>query len=178
MDNQAKLLWQRITEQGSSRKASFEETLHLQPGASDEDFQRLERILGIRLPEEMKDFYKVHNGQHWLAGTSAFVRNLTLSPIAQIVENWEFLQEEFDPDDLEPEIGEEIKPLLWNAKWIPIAENGGGDYLCLDTDPSEAGALGQVLYFWHDWGNRSVEAKNLYAFIEMCLEEEDEPDED
>ncbi|MCP1359336.1 SMI1/KNR4 family protein [Aneurinibacillus migulanus] len=52
-----------------------------------------------------------------------------------------------------------------------MAENGGGDYLCIDTDPSEAGVVGQVLYFWHNWGKRSIEAKNIFEFIEICLKE-------
>lgn len=75
-------------------------------------------------------------------------------------------------DDLEPDIEKELKPALWNSKWIPIAENGGGDYLCIDTDPSEAGFKGQVLYYYHDWGKRAIEAKNIFAFIELCLKEE------
>ncbi|MNI81863.1 SMI1 / KNR4 family protein [compost metagenome] len=106
-------------------------------------------------------------------GVHSFVRNLTLSPISQIIENWTFLQEEFDPDDLESDIDPEIQSFLWHAKWIPIAENGGGDYLCLDTDPSDVGVVGQVLYFWHDWGKRSVEGRNLFEFIEICLKEND-----
>ena len=174
MINQAELLWQRIIEKGTSREVNFEETLNLQPGAKDEDFQLIESTLGIILPEEMKNFYRVHNGQDWSVGVNSFVRNLTLSPISQIIDNWKFLLEEFDPDDLESDIDNEIRPFLWNSKWIPIAENGGGDYLCLDTDPSEAGVVGQVLYFWHDWGKRSVEAKNLYEFIEICLEEDND----
>lgn len=72
--------------------------------------------------------------------------------------------------DIEPG----IKPMLWNSKWIPIAENGAGDYLCLDTDPADGGCYGQVLYFWHDWGDRSIEAANLFDFIDICLQEEDE----
>ncbi|MDY8025145.1 SMI1/KNR4 family protein [Paenibacillus polymyxa] len=173
MMHQAESLWQRIIEKGISKEADFEKKLNLQVGARDEDFQILESTLGIKLPEEMKNFYRVHNGQDWKVGVSSFVRNLTLSPIAQIIDNWKFIQEEFDPDDLELDADNEISPCLWNPKWVPIAENGSGDYLCLDTDPSEGGVVGQVLYFWHDWGNRSVEGNNLYEFIEICLEEED-----
>lgn len=171
--NQAERLWKHIIEKGTSLEDNFEEALNLQSGATEEDFQLLERTLGVKLPEELKSFYRIHNGQVWRMGSSGFIRNLTLSPISGIIENWTFLQEEFDPDDLEAEIDIEIKPYLWNPKWIPIASNGGGDYLCIDTDPSEAGVVGQVLYFWHDWGRRSVEGKSLFAFIEICLAEED-----
>ncbi len=172
MINQAERLWQRIIERGSNREENFEESLNLLPGANDEEFQLIEKTLDVSLPEEMKSLYRMYNGQDWQHGGNPFVRNLTLSPTFEIMKNWKFIQEEFDPEDLELDIGEEIKPVLWNSKWIPIAENGGGDYLCIDTDPSESGVVGQVLYFWHDWGNRSVEAKNLFEFIEICMNEE------
>jgi len=173
MKERAEMLWQQIIEKGKSQEDNFEQSLKLKPGAKEEDFQHIESTLGVTLPEEMKSFYRIHNGQDRAAWADSFIRNLTLSPISEIIENWTFLQEEFDPDDLEPEIGHEIKPVLWNSKWIPIAANGGGDYLCLDTDPSETGVAGQVLYFWHDWGNRSVEAKDLFEFIEKCLAEDE-----
>jgi cell wall assembly regulator SMI1 len=173
MIKQAELLWQLIIEKGTSQEADFEQSLNLQLGANEEDFQLLESVLGVKLPEEMKELYRVHNGQDWKVGVNPFVRNLTLSPISEIIDNWSFLQEEFDPDDIEPEIDNEIKPALWNPKWIPIATNGGGDYLCVDTDPSITGVTGQVLYFWHDWGSRSIKAKSLFDFIEICLKETD-----
>ncbi|MFB9324608.1 SMI1/KNR4 family protein [Paenibacillus aurantiacus] len=175
MLEQAELLWKQIIEKGSSLEEDFKEALKLQPGAEDEDFQLLENALHTTIPEELKCFYRIHNGQQRELGTSSFLRNLTLSPISQMIENWTFLQREFDPDDdWEADIDTEIKPLLWNPKWIPVAENGGGDYLCIDTDPSEFGVVGQVLYFWHDWGRRSVEAKSLFEFIAICLNEAEE----
>lgn len=173
MINQAEWLWRRIIERGSNIEENFKESLNLQPGASDEEIQLIENTLDVSLPEEMKSFYRMYNGQVWQYDGNSFLRNLTLSPTSKIIENWKFLQEEFDPaDELELDIGKEIKPVLWHSKWIPIAENGGGDYLCIDTEPSESGVVGQVIYYWHDWGNRSVEAKNFFEFIEICLNEE------
>ncbi|MGE7676422.1 SMI1/KNR4 family protein [Lysinibacillus sp. NPDC094403] len=178
MNTQAKDLWNRIIEKNSNLGANGEEVLNLQPGATAEEFRLIEKTLSITLPEEMKSFYSIYNGQVWTLGVEPFVRNLTLSPISEIIENWKFLQEEFDPDDLLPDIeyGVEVKPMLWNQKWIPIAENGGGDYLCLDTDPTEEGVVGQALYFWHDWGDRTTDAKGLFEFIELCLNEENDCD--
>ncbi len=174
MKSEVEILWNRIIEKNSKLEMNGRELLNLQPGATVEEFQLIETTLGITLPEEMKSFYRIFNGQVWSQGVQPFVRNLTLSPISEIIGNWEFLQEEFDPDDLLPDIeyGVEVKPTLWNEKWIPIAENGGGDYLCLDTDPTEEGVVGQVLYFWHDWGDRTIDAKGLFEFIEICLNEE------
>ncbi|MCL1695969.1 SMI1/KNR4 family protein [Lysinibacillus sp. BPa_S21] len=178
MKSEAEILWNRLIEKNSELEVNGREALNLQPGATAEEFQLIETTLGITLPDEMKSFYRIFNGQDWSPGVQPFVRNLTLSPISEIIENWKFLQEEFDPDDLLPDIeyGEEVKPTLWNKKWIPIAENGGGDYLCVDTDPTEKGVVGQVLYFWHDWGDRTIDAKSLFEFIETCLNEESDAD--
>lgn len=173
MINQAELLWQRIIEKGSNDKREFKESLNLQAGASDKDLQLVEEKIGVKLPEEVKSLYRVYNGQVWDLEVNPFVRNLTLSSTSEIINNWCFLQEEFDPDDgLELDSTKELKPFLWNSKWVPIAENGGGDYLCIDTDPSEAGVAGQVVYFWHDWGNRAVAGRNIFEFIEICLRED------
>ncbi|MGE8005592.1 SMI1/KNR4 family protein [Lysinibacillus sp. NPDC093216] len=174
MKSEAEILWNRIIEKNSKLEVNGIEALNLQPGATAEEFQLIETTLGITLPEEMKSFYRICNGQVWSQGVQPFVRNLTLSPISEIIDNWKFLQEEFDPDDLlsDTEYAVEVKPTLWNEKWIPIAENGGGDYLCLDTDPTEKGVVGQVLYFWHDWGDRTIDADGLFEFIKIALNEE------
>jgi cell wall assembly regulator SMI1 len=172
MAQEARALWQRIIERGSRNTPDYEEKLSLLPGASREDLEQLAHTLGVKLPQELADFYSVYNGQDWSVGTESIVRNLTLSPIGQIIEDWEFLNEEFEADEMEPLIAPEIKPFLWNPRWIPIAGNGGGDHLCIDTDPSEKGVFGQLLYFYHDWGRRSVEAAGLYEFLEQCLKEE------
>jgi cell wall assembly regulator SMI1 len=169
----AENLWRQIIARGTQNDPEFETNLNLLPGASEEDFKLLENKLGVKLPEEMKAIYRVHNGQVWDVKSECFARNLTLTPISKIIEDWEFLNDEFDPDDLEPEIEPEIKPFMWNPKWIPFAYNGAGDYVCLDTDPSEIGVSGQVVYYFHDWGSREVEGNDLFEFIEICLEEED-----
>lgn len=174
MDTQAQQLWNRIIAKGLERDPIFEEKLYLSEGATEEDFTTLERTLGVQIPEQLRSFYQIHNGQQEQIETTCFLRNLTLSSISEIIENWTFLQEEFDPEDIEVDAQPGVQPFAWNAKWIPIASNGGGDYLCIDTDPTEEGTVGQVLYFWHDWGYRSVEAPSLFEFVEIALQEDTE----
>ena len=77
MRNKAEQLWQQIIEKGESVEENFKESLNLQQGATDKDFELVESTLGVRLPEEMKSLYSIHNGQVWNTGGNAFVRNLT-----------------------------------------------------------------------------------------------------
>lgn len=81
MIKQAELLWERIIERGSNLDFNFKEALNKQPCATVENFQLIESTIGVYLPEEMKSFYSVYNGQVWDIGVEPFVRNLTLSPI-------------------------------------------------------------------------------------------------
>ncbi|KPD08280.1 molybdenum cofactor biosysnthesis protein MoeA, partial [Aneurinibacillus migulanus] len=65
MIHQAESLWQRIIEKGANSEDNFKESLNLQPGASDEEFQLIEDTLGVTLPKDMKSFYRLYNGQFW-----------------------------------------------------------------------------------------------------------------
>lgn len=172
MDTQSQELWERIVAKGLAQDSLFEQKLHLYAGATEENLNQVEQILELTLPEQIKSFYRIHNGQSDEVESTCFLRNLTLSPLAEVIENWTFLQEEFDPEELGVDAQQGIKPVAWNTKWIPIASNGGGDYLCIDTDPTEEGTVGQVLYFWHDWEYRSVEATSFFEFVEIALQEE------
>lgn len=62
MIHSAELIWQNIIDKGANRIDNFVGLLNLQPGASEQEFRRLEETLGITLPEEFKSFYSVYNG--------------------------------------------------------------------------------------------------------------------
>ncbi|WP_017812332.1 SMI1/KNR4 family protein [Paenibacillus shenyangensis] len=170
---QAAQLWQKLITRAIARESSTEENLQLLPGVEGQDWSRLAESIKAEIPAELKAFYQVYGGQRDEIGVTPLVRNLTLLSLDSILEQWQFLNEEVDQDEMEVDNGPGIKPTLWSPAWIPLATNGAGDYLCLDTDPDIGGTYGQVLYYWHDWENRSVEAESWFAFIELCLTEEE-----
>lgn len=167
--DEALTLWEKIIKNGMRISTDFEEMLYLQNGASDIEIENFEKKLNLKMPQEMLNFYRVHNGQKWCVGCKSFVNNLTLISLDEIIETWEFINDEADWDGYTPDNSQEIKPMLWNPKWIPVATNGGGDYVCIDTDPTEQGILGQILYYYHDWEKRSVDAMGIFQFIERRL---------
>lgn len=164
-------LWGSIIKKATGMDDDTADQLKLSSGASEEDFLEVEKELNVRLPDEMKAFYSIHNGQNCMHGGECLVKNLELLDTKSIINQWKFLNEEFDGDDLEISADSKIKPMLWNPKWIPIADNGGGDYVCLDTDPTIEGSYGQVFYFYHDDGGRRVRAKSISDFFEKCITE-------
>lgn len=173
MNAVASQLWQAIQQHAMNLNSCTVGQLNLRDGATSEQFIQLEQKLGVTFPEPMKQLYSVHDGQEETMEVQVLLRNLTFLSVEQMMETWQFLQEEFDPDGWEPEAGKGVKPFLWNPRWIPFATNGAGDYVCIDTDPADDGVHGQVLYFWHDWESRTVEAEDVFQFIELCLQEED-----
>ncbi|WP_322906115.1 SMI1/KNR4 family protein [Paenibacillus campi] len=168
----AEHLWKAVQQHAITMNKCKLEQLCLRHGAKQDDFAELEKRLNVQVPDQLREWYRVHDGQDDRLETMPLLRNLTFSAIDKIIETWTFLQEEYDSDGAEAENESAIKPVLWNPAWIPIATNGSGDYVCVDTDPAEEGTYGQILYFWHDWNNRSVEAESLNAFIQLCLHEE------
>ncbi len=169
----AEHLWKAVQQHAMKMNKCKLEQLYLRGGAHKYELDELEERLNIELPDQLREWYRVHDGQNDRLETMPLLRNLTFSPIQKMIETWTFLQEEYDPDGEQAENDSAIKPMLWNPAWIPFATNGSGDYVCIDMDPADDGKYGQILYFWHDWNNRSVEAESLNAFIQMCLHEKE-----
>lgn len=57
-----------------------------------------------------------------------------------------------------------------NPKWIPFAEGRNGDYLLIDTDPSEKGSFGQIIELQNEGWTRSVVASSLEEVIRQEIE--------
>jgi cell wall assembly regulator SMI1 len=53
---------------------------------------------------------------------------------------------------------------------VPFLSNGGGDHLCLDVVAEDGGTPGQVIAFWHDPENRSIEFASPDEWLETLVE--------
>lgn len=62
-----------------------------------------------------------------------------------------------------------IKKKYFNHKWIPVFEDGGGNYIGVDLDPDIKGTKGQVIIFGRDEENMVVLGKNLEEFFDFCI---------
>jgi len=144
-------------------------TKALNPGASQEALDKLEAMIGTKLPADFTAFYKVHNGQDrdqdWLLDGEE------LLSIERIMEEWEvwndllptFKDDDGKPYTSKPEAG--IKNDWFNPLWIPVTYNGGGDHICIDLDPAPGGKVGQMIRLWHDDADRHIEAASFTEWI-------------
>ncbi len=134
----------------------------LNPPATDQDISSLLNALGTNLPEDFIACLKIHNGQSNIAG--GLFDNSEFLSTGAIVEQWTVWKElldsgDFDGIESEPEEG--IRSDWWNAGWIPITHNGGGDHYCMDLAPDKGGQSGQVITMWHDMAERRIEEKSF-----------------
>jgi len=63
-----------------------------------------------------------------------------------------------------------MKNVWWNKKWVPFAEDGGGNLSCIDLDPTEQGVSGQIIGFERGSGPYPTEFKSFEEFLKYQLE--------
>jgi cell wall assembly regulator SMI1 len=134
----------------------------LLPGASDEEIQRLEQLVGLPLPESIKSLYRWRNGQ--TPGCfEAFHDNKMFLNLQDIAETWAMLKELLEGGDFEIQN-------WWRIGWVPLMHDGAGNYLCLDLEGTFTGRKGQILEFWHDDHDRDVLYPSAADYLETLVE--------
>lgn len=146
-------IWKRI-EQGLEIIHASEAITYFQPGATDEEIQSVESLLGITFPKQVRASYRIHNGSqgHALIGDPD-QRTLVLCSLGEIVAEWNMLKKYADgwKEDFEKDawLEGDGSPILvrvegWNLRWIPILTNNG-THTCLDLAPTPHGKVGQII---------------------------------
>ena len=146
----------------------------LRPAAPEPEIESTERLLGLSFPEELKQFYRLHNGSEDLglfpspdaSGWDEMAFSpLPLTQVRSEWESWKHLIEmgEFAGQSSQPATG--IRADWWNCGWIPMASNGGGDFQCIDMAPAETGRAGQVISMGHESGRRELIARSLSDYL-------------
>ena len=154
----------------------------LRPPAGAEEVAQIENVIGLKLPDDFKEAWKIHNGHE--DGESALIPPLDeadgvygnstspggyyLMACAEIVLEWqswkglvdsgEFANQESGPD-------KGIQDDWWHPGWIPFASNGGGDSICLDLAPTKDGTPGQVITMSHETSTRELLAPSFGQWL-------------
>ncbi|MDY8138082.1 SMI1/KNR4 family protein [Aquimarina sp. 2201CG5-10] len=138
----------------------------LLPGLSKIEIDRAEKELEIEFPKEYKESLKQCNGQ--LGMKDNLIGDWRLLRLEATIKEWKALNRLF-PDDNKNSKDNWEKYDWWNKKWIPIAYNGAGDFLCIDLSQSETEIDGQIITYWHTKEERSMIYKSFKNFIEAFL---------
>ncbi len=151
----------------------------LLPPASLQEIQRAEEILGVTLPDDVRESYSIHNGQALDQQTAGYglVAGHELLRLSYVTAAWRGYKAQYDEGsfDVMPEPAEGVKDDFWNPKWIPITTIGTTEHYCVDLDPGPGGTMGQII-LWNRDGHRSVVARSfrdwLHAFAQDLEEGE------
>jgi cell wall assembly regulator SMI1 len=168
--------WSRIVQWLKSQRDAAHVADELLPGAPDAAAERVEATLGERLPDDVRQFWRVCGGSRpdegaeatadepwWQPGewgSGLFPRSIphtmsfsVLSPRAS-VEAWERLAE-------------------WEGferHLLPIATDGGGDYQCVTVSAASGAARGRVVEWGHEECIAQVLASSLSSFLQQIAD--------
>jgi cell wall assembly regulator SMI1 len=162
--------WKRIADwyDGSPRRG----LIILEAGATEGQLEALERAIGSRLPDDVRESYLLHNGTSDLLGVGEVMPLNRVEAMWQMYAAWQHengygLGPDWDPRDIEGP----IKPIWWSALRIPVTHNGGGDSVMIDLDPAEGGTGGQVIWFSHEVGPEKVLARSWGEWLNGIAKE-------
>jgi len=141
-------------------------------GATNAEIDAVEKRLGVQFPDALRDLYRLCAGGE---GSDLFPSleeedmGFGLIPIEDITSCWGG-EEDYGvgPEDVTTEPG--IRAAYWDKSWIPFADNGGGDYFCVDMNPAEGGTAGQVIYWGHEELTRQMVAPSLTALVQQLAQ--------
>jgi cell wall assembly regulator SMI1 len=142
----------------------------LKKGASDKQIAKLEKKLGVKLPEDYKTFLQLCNGLKDDAEAGFYDGDLlSCKNVAAQWTIWKDLLEGDHFEDITSNPQKGIRNDWWNPKWIPITHDGGGNHLCIDLDPARGGTPGQIITMWHDSEERELMYDNFSEWLEHIL---------
>jgi cell wall assembly regulator SMI1 len=171
--------WARIERWLSANAPEMRESLN--PPATSGELEQLRAVIGQDLPADLIASYQIHNGQAEDAecgGMLPFGEDYgdiahSLASIEDVVADYEMMTELLEGGDfvgIEKEQHDAIKAAPWNKGWIPIANDGGGDYHCVDLDPGPNGVRGQIITVV-EGPTQAVIADSLAEWLQMVAGE-------
>lgn len=137
----------------------------LLPGASKLEIKVLEVHTNLKLPQDVIEFYMIHNGQKYDAEKLMDGEELLcLCRIFQIWNVWKDLYEK-KHHSAKAVTDKEIKNYWWNPKWLPLTHDFRGNNYSLDLDPSPEGNYGQIIRIWADDNSRELISPSFSLWI-------------
>jgi cell wall assembly regulator SMI1 len=145
----------------------------LNPGATDAQILEVEKAIGNSLPEQIKESYRIHNGQSSGdlipspqpdADESSYVLYSTVEMLREW-RSWKELADSGEFSGMESGPDQGIKNSWWHPGWISFASNGGGDSMCIDLAPAQGGTVGQIITMNHESSTRQKLANSFAEWL-------------
>lgn len=140
-DSPLEAIWERI-ENWLVENAPMT-LLTLNNGATDKDFWACEAAIGFPLPAEIRESYRIHNGQ----SEGVLMNDAQFLSLADMASAWH------------RRTTTEPLAATFSPRWLPLTTDEAGDHFCLDTTE------GRVLFFRHDEDAPQVAAASLPQWL-------------
>lgn len=151
-----------------AKMPSLAETLN--PGASEADIQAAESEMGVTFPDAMRALYLANDGDNE-ESACGMILGFHFHSLADLQGEWRSECEYADDPDLNRESAFTSEPAgcikrrYADKKWLPLCNDGGGNYIGIDLDPDVNGKIGQIINFGRDEHDKVVLAESLDAFF-------------
>lgn len=166
------------------------------PPATDKQIEDFEAAVGVKLPADVRQSYRLYNGQ---CPGPGIIYGLAVEPLRDCLNHWrQWVKgwEQVEKDGSDRSTNEScqsfpdgfVRPVYFDRKWIPLTYDGSGNHIAVDLIPGPKGVRGQVIKFGPDdhdhtvlalsWGQLLTDiAVELEAGnFRIDLEDEDYPD--
>lgn len=171
------MLWRQWIDAVTSIVPANNVYYNLTQGIAQEDLDNLPEAEGFGIPDIVSNFYKVADVYYEPVASPFTFRihynQFDLIPFADIYRHWSSIQ---DLCDIKPDADTlngyppAINTTAYaNPRWIPFAEDRGGDYLLVDTDPGKKGVFGQIIELQNESWSRDVVANTLEALVQQQI---------
>lgn len=150
----------------------------LKEGIPVDKVTQFERERSIHLPEDVRQFLQLINGEgvHDDGTQSGFLMGLSLLSLADIEREMNIWQEVMDDNPAFAEWHSVsyppdcIQEVYCDPKhWIGLAVDGCGNSIGIDLKPGPKGRVGQVIVFGRDYDDKCVIANNWTQFLDECV---------
>jgi cell wall assembly regulator SMI1 len=153
----------------------------LAAGAKVKDIKAFEKALGRELPEEVRQSFRVHDGERSPSSSPPYYIfvGLTFCPLKQTQSEWTMWRGIEGDDGLETYARENgsstpkdaIRLGYTNHNWIELIDTGGSNYFGVDFEPGRKGLSGHVIKFGRDEEHKVVLAWSWGWFLNDLAEE-------
>lgn len=150
------------------------------PPASERQLRQFEKAIGAALPDDVRESYRVYNGQcggpgivyglaveslpnclihYWTHWVDGYERNVKDGSAASFDESCSSFPHDF------------VRAVYFDREWIPLTYDSGGNHIGVDLNPGPKGTHGQVIVFGRDDEFHTVLALSWGQFLTDLADE-------
>lgn len=155
--------------------AGFDPRPELRPPADPAAVARAQEHSGVRFPDDLVALYALADGQGSTPEDPQVFPQYRFLPVADALVVWGGWDDvhryegadgmAVHAEHVTVRAGDPVRKEYWVRGWWPLAEDGGGNVLVVDTDPAPGGTVGQIVVAGPDEDERRMLAPGVTEYL-------------